>query len=148
MKKIIVLLVVAFAIFSVYHYSNNDSVSDYSSQSDYGDSYESVSSTPYLVEIPEDETELSDYDDDSSSDNSATDEIDWRTDDAEDYLYSVNSSCFSRIGYEYSTNTMWVEFRNSGKIYTYFDFPEDVWEEFSNASSLGRYYNSYIKGRY
>jgi hypothetical protein len=58
------------------------------------------------------------------------------------------SSCFSEIGYDSDWEILVVRFRDSGAVYTYSDFPEDEWNKFIAASSLGRWYNAHIKGRY
>ena len=57
----------------------------------------------------------------------------------------VNSSAIRAVGYDGSTLT--VEF-HSGRIYDHPGVPHSVYVEFMNASSLGVYYNRYIRGRY
>lgn len=37
---------------------------------------------------------------------------------------------------------------NNGKEATYHNVPEDVYEEFVKAPSVGKYYNANIKGQY
>ncbi len=59
-----------------------------------------------------------------------------------------DSSCFSEIGYDSDWEVLVVRFRDDGSVYTYSDFPEDEWIQFSAADSLGRWYNAHIKGRY
>lgn len=62
-------------------------------------------------------------------------------------LYNTpQSTCFSRIGHK--GGCVVVEFRDSGSKYAYYDVPENVWDEFSSAESLGKYYNANIKGKY
>lgn len=58
------------------------------------------------------------------------------------------SSCFSQVGYDGDHECLVVTFRDSGQTYAYFGFPQSEWQSFSAASSLGSYYNSYIKGSY
>lgn len=58
------------------------------------------------------------------------------------------STCFSSVGYDAKNEELHVVFRNSGKEYIYSDFPNDDWEAFWNAESLGKYYNAHIKGQY
>ncbi|MCQ2566719.1 MAG: KTSC domain-containing protein [Clostridia bacterium] len=58
------------------------------------------------------------------------------------------SSCFSEVGYDSYYEILVVTFRDSGATYLYLDFPEDEWDCFIDADSLGGYYNSYIKGNY
>ena len=58
------------------------------------------------------------------------------------------SSCFSEVGYDSVWEVLVVQFRNSGSVYTYSNFPECEWDEFIAADSLGRWYNKYIKDNY
>lgn len=65
------------------------------------------------------------------------------------WIYNTpESTCFSMVGYDSRNNMLIVVFRDSGAEYHYFDVPEDVWESFYDSVSLGRYFNSYIKGNY
>ena len=57
-----------------------------------------------------------------------------------------DSTCFSSVGY--SNGTLYVEFRDSGSVYSYEDVPKSVYNELWDASSMGSYYNNYIKGYY
>ena len=59
-----------------------------------------------------------------------------------------NSSCFSEIGYSAVHETLVVRFRGSGQRYSYSGVTASVWEAFRSADSLGRYYNTKIKGFY
>ena len=87
------------------------------------------------------------YSDESSSSGLSDDyDLDDIVDDA-DYYSTPDSSAFSSVGYNYDYEVLIVEFRTSG-TYVYYDVPEDVWEEFLDASSLGGYYNDYIKHDY
>ena len=63
-------------------------------------------------------------------------------------LSTLESSCFSEIGYDSDWEILIVRFRDSGSVYTYSDFPEDEWNQFIAADSLGSWYNSHIKGQY
>lgn len=60
---------------------------------------------------------------------------------------SVTSTNIRSIGYEPSSQTLEVEF-NSGKVYQYYDVPEDEYDGLMNASSHGKYLNQHIKGVY
>ena len=69
----------------------------------------------------------------------------------EDFLQwedTEGSSCFSAVGYSPIFQTLAVKFRETGSVYYYYDFPPEAAEEFFAADSLGRYYNSTIKGSY
>ncbi len=56
-----------------------------------------------------------------------------------------NSSCFSKIGYSDAHETLVLVFRN-GSTYLYTGVPDAVWQSFCAADSLGRYFNTKIKG--
>lgn len=58
-----------------------------------------------------------------------------------------SSSAFSKVGYIEEDEVLVVVFRSTGP-YKYEDVPYTVWEEFTNADSLGSYYNYHIKGEY
>jgi hypothetical protein len=60
-------------------------------------------------------------------------------------LIPVNSTAIRAVGYDGYTLT--VEFR-SGRIYDHPGVPHSVYVEFINATSLGAYYNRYIRGHY
>ncbi len=63
-------------------------------------------------------------------------------------MHTVDSSCFSRIGYDADNHILKVQFRDSGEYYVYFDFSEADYEAFTSADSLGKYFNTYIKDVY
>lgn len=66
-----------------------------------------------------------------------------------DYLIPTpQSSCFSRYGYVLDNGLLFLEFRESGSLYVYYGIDFRVWDDFSRASSLGGYYNDFIKGFY
>jgi len=59
-----------------------------------------------------------------------------------------DSSCFSEVGYDTVWEVLVVQFRDSGSVYTYSNFPDSEWKAFITSDSLGRWYNKHIKGRY
>lgn len=59
----------------------------------------------------------------------------------------ASSSNVASIGYDPDTSTLEIEF-NNGAIYQYFDVNENVYNELLNASSVGGYLASNIKGKY
>ena len=59
----------------------------------------------------------------------------------------VVSSNISSVGYDAPSLTLEIEF-HSGKVYQYFDVPEQVYGEFVGAASLGSYFNAQIKNVY
>lgn len=59
----------------------------------------------------------------------------------------VISSAISRIEYNELTRELMVTF-TSGRNYTYYGVPREVYVAFVNSSSKGQYFNDYIKDRY
>lgn len=60
-------------------------------------------------------------------------------------MIAVKSSNVHSIGYE--NGTLYVRFL-TGVLYEYYDVPADVYDEFLNASSKGRFVHYRLKGRY
>ena len=60
-----------------------------------------------------------------------------------------DSSAIYRAAYYESDHVLLLYFTSDhSKGYIFGDVPNNVWLEFKNASSKGRYYNTYIKGCY
>jgi hypothetical protein len=59
----------------------------------------------------------------------------------------VSSTDIAQIGYEADSQILEVEFL-SGGVYQYSNVPPNVLDEFMAASSKGRYFNAFVKGRY
>lgn len=62
-------------------------------------------------------------------------------------MQPVNSSMAKAIGYDRTDRTLQVEF-NNGSIYQYADVEQQTWESLQSTDSIGKFYNSQIKGRY
>jgi len=60
-------------------------------------------------------------------------------------MIHVNSSAINAIGYD--NGSMKITF-NQGKTYNYCNVPKTVFDDFLNASSVGRYYDLNIKNKY
>lgn len=60
----------------------------------------------------------------------------------------VASSAIRRVGYDRETRRMVIDFHDSLPHYTYCNVPESVFIDLVNASSVGRYYQSFIKDNY
>lgn len=56
----------------------------------------------------------------------------------------VTSSTMTSVGYDPENRILEIEFRHSG-IYQYFEVPPHVHSELMEASSHGKYFNTYIK---
>ena len=59
----------------------------------------------------------------------------------------VSSSNIRSIGYEESTKTLEIEFKQ-GSVYQYKGVPKNIFENLMNANSHGTYFHSYIKDKY
>ena len=59
-----------------------------------------------------------------------------------------NSTCFSAVGYDSTSKMLYVEFRDSGSVYSYESVPQSVYDDLMSAQSMGGFYNSDIKGAY
>ena len=60
----------------------------------------------------------------------------------------LNSSAIRRVTYNPKTQKMNVQFVGTGKQYTYVGVPEDVYDDFVNSSSAGKFFNDNIKDDY
>lgn len=60
---------------------------------------------------------------------------------------SVESSFIVAIAYYPNAAVLEIKMKN-GKKYTFMGVPEHVYEEFKNAPSKGKFFNSIIKNRY
>lgn len=60
---------------------------------------------------------------------------------------AVQSSNVVSAGYDEATQTLEVEFRQSG-IYQYYNIPPQLAQQFLEASSKGQFLNIYIKNSY
>lgn len=61
---------------------------------------------------------------------------------------NVSSSAIRKVGYESSTNKMYIDFEDSDPYYTYCRVPESVFQDFISANSVGGYYHQHIKDKY
>ena len=59
----------------------------------------------------------------------------------------VESTTVRSIGYQGKSRILEIEFQ-SGVVYQYVDVPARVYEEFWQAESKGKYFNSKIRGAY
>ena len=60
---------------------------------------------------------------------------------------TVESSSLASIGFDRTTRVLEIEFR-SGASYRYLAVPLAVFEEMKKASSKGRYFAQFIRGKY
>ena len=59
----------------------------------------------------------------------------------------VSSSTVTSIGYDVRTRTLEIEFA-SGRVYQYYEVPDQMHAEIMQASSRGQFFNSYIRNAY
>ena len=62
-------------------------------------------------------------------------------------MIPVQSSQISYIGFEEETNILYVTFSNN-TTWVYYSVSKEVFEALKNATSVGKYFNSEIKGKY
>lgn len=91
------------------------------------------------------------YDEDEYNDEGTFD--DYYDEDEEDipewvWVETPDSSCFTEIGYNEREEVLYVNFRETGDSYLYFDFPDGEWVEFLIADSKGGWFNENIKPYY
>jgi KTSC domain len=58
-----------------------------------------------------------------------------------------NSSAISRASYDPSSAQLHITF-HSGRTYTFYRVPPAIYHGLLTASSAGRYYHAYIRGRF
>jgi hypothetical protein len=56
----------------------------------------------------------------------------------------VESSVIHAVGH---TRVLEIEFE-SGRVYQYFDVPQDIYDSMLQSDSKGRYFNQHIRGKY
>lgn len=59
----------------------------------------------------------------------------------------LNSSAILAVDYEFRSQVLTIQF-TSGGVYAFYGVPAAVFQGLVSASSPGRYYNHYIRGRY
>lgn len=62
-------------------------------------------------------------------------------------MVQVTSSTIARIGYDAESLLLRIEFLN-GTTYEYFDIPATVHAELMGSPSIGKYFNTAIRGHY
>ena len=62
-------------------------------------------------------------------------------------MISVSSSDLHEVGYDERFALLQIRF-NSGAIYEYYDVPRNIYIGLITASSAGKYFHEYVKGKY
>jgi hypothetical protein len=60
---------------------------------------------------------------------------------------SVVSKVFTSAAYDEGEQRLYLRF-HSGKVYRYFEFPPEQYDEFLLAESKGKYFGSHIRGKF
>jgi hypothetical protein len=60
---------------------------------------------------------------------------------------SVISTVFTAAAYDEDRRQLYLKFR-SGKVYRYFEFPSQMYDEFLSAESQGRYFGAHIRDKF
>ena len=60
-------------------------------------------------------------------------------------MIPVNSTSIAAVAYDKERRELSVKFVKGGKVYTYYEVPERVYDEFIKAPSIGKYFNAHIK---
>jgi hypothetical protein len=61
---------------------------------------------------------------------------------------AVSSSNLASVGYDPDSETLEVEFANTGKVYEYYNVPQFMFERLMAAPSQGVFFNVEIKNSY
>jgi hypothetical protein len=61
---------------------------------------------------------------------------------------SINSSCFSSMAYNNSTNELQMTFAKDGRSYTIPGIPISEIDKWVNSGSPGGYFNSFVRGNF
>ena len=59
----------------------------------------------------------------------------------------VDSSTILSIGYEPSSETLEIEFKNGG-IYQYYNVPQTIYQQLMEAASKGQFFHTYIRNAF
>ena len=63
-------------------------------------------------------------------------------------LQDIDSTFIARIGYDADTQTLALQMHNCSDVFHYQNVPANIYEDFRNADSIGRYFVHHIKGQY
>ena len=63
-------------------------------------------------------------------------------------LTPCKSSGMCGTGYDLDTKTLAVQFKENGPLYYFSEFPEELYDEFRQAKSFGRFFAERIRGKF
>lgn len=61
---------------------------------------------------------------------------------------SVESSNIASIGFDAQLSILEIEFKVSGEVWQYPEFPDNLYEELMTSESKGKYFHMNIRGKY
>jgi hypothetical protein len=62
--------------------------------------------------------------------------------------YPVDSDAMTSVGYDATSRTLEIQFKNGGAIRQYYDVPAEVFDDMMAADSQGDFFNTEINGKY
>lgn len=62
-------------------------------------------------------------------------------------MYPVSSSNIDEIGYDATTSTLYIKFKNN-RLYSYDNVPKSVYDNLKSASSIGGFFHQNIRDVY
>jgi hypothetical protein len=60
----------------------------------------------------------------------------------------INSSVFKSVGYDRDARILELEFKDTGSIWQYHNFPRLAYKKFVNAESPGHFFTTMIRNKY
>jgi hypothetical protein len=60
----------------------------------------------------------------------------------------VQSSLFEKISYDEGTHTLCATLRENHRTFIYEDVPQEIYDALLFSESLGRYFNTHIRGHF
>mgnify|MGYP001614584220 CR=1 FL=1 len=60
----------------------------------------------------------------------------------------TGSSSLCGHGYDQATKTLGVQFKAGGPVYHFDGVPQDLYDEFTNSKSFGRFFQERIRGKF
>jgi len=62
--------------------------------------------------------------------------------------YALVSSVFKSVGYDRDARILELEFKETGDIWQYHNFPPKAYKMFMNAESHGHFFTAFIRNKY
>lgn len=62
--------------------------------------------------------------------------------------YPVESTAMTSVGYDSAEKLLEIQFKNGGAIRQFYGVPQELFDEFMAAESLGEFFNTNIHGKF